>query len=372
MTLTTPILNNITTFDPLLDTQISFSYSDNQIKKKRLIITNSKTSTTVYDEIQLGMKLSYLLTGQTLPVGQYTAQIQVFDFDENASELSSPVLFYCYSSPEFSFQDFTNTIHSGTLSLSLEYIQAENEKLKEYTYYLYDFDKSLLKTSNTFFTLIDEQFSFYGLRNEQNYYVQCKGKTVHGMTVDTGLNEVYVDYVMQPNNVLLKLTNHINEGFITIDCNIIDIGYEFDNDNYEIVDGELILSNNKITYKSGFKFSDEFSIFIKSRKLPLGGTFLILKTLDGKIELSIIERGGEYYCKLSTESAIDTYNRYTYLPYPQLIDTEGFLLSDTAGNQLRDSSTEYKDEYTTVFELKRKNGLYSLNAYYERNGLTII
>lgn len=146
-TLPTPILSLISTFDPKKSVNISFSYSGSQIQSKRIVITNN-SSDIVLDDTQLGMKLSYVLEENKLQPGQYTARLQVFDFNGNSSELSQPVLFYCYSSPVLSFQGLKDKITTSSLLLNLLYSQSENDGLKEYIYYLYDENKELIDKFN--------------------------------------------------------------------------------------------------------------------------------------------------------------------------------------------------------------------------------
>lgn len=369
--LSTPILQNISTFDPSYNYTIEFSYPDTQIQKKRLVVVNNVSSAKIYDETQHGMKLTFELPGGSLSTGQFTAQIQVFDFDGNSSVLSSPVLFYCYSTPTLIFDEFKNVIHSGNLPLSLSYRQPEGDELKEFIYCLYDNDKTTVSSSETFYFPNNMSYTFYGLKNEQTYFVRCFGKTAHGMDTDTGFLRVDVDYVTQPNNMILRLQNHQDEGYISVSCNIIDIGYEIDNDSYTIENGELTLTNNRLTYNSGFNLADEYSIFIKARKLPMGA-FFAMNTGEDEVTLSIAELGGDYYCQLSVNSALDFYYRYAVLPKAQIIDTYGNLILDNNGNAITMVNMSYEDKYTAVFELKRRNQLYSLKAYYEPNGLIII
>ncbi|MDL2301480.1 hypothetical protein LJC58_03900 [Lachnospiraceae bacterium OttesenSCG-928-D06] len=371
MTLSTPILQAITTFDPKFDFQIGFTYTDSQIKSKRLVITDSITSEIIYDTTQLGMRLSYDLPANSLSTSvstQYIAQLQVFDFNGNSSELSSPVLFYCLTTPTMTFVNFDPIIHSGNVTLKIAYEQPENDALKEYVFALYSYDKIRISLSEIFYTIDDMSYSFYGLKNNQTYYVRCYGTTLHGMAADTGYVRLDVSYIMQPNNVVLNAQNYKDEGYITINCNIIDIGYKIENDNYEFVDGELILSDNKLTYNSGFTFSDDFSIFIKARKLPLN-EFFSMSSDEGDISLSIVQTGGDYYCKLTAVSAIDYYYRYAVLPRANIIDTSGNLIFDIDYNSITTVNMDYEDDYIAVFELKRKNMLYSLKVYYEQNGV---
>lgn len=370
-TLPTPTLSLISTFDPSENNNIYFSYSGNQIEKKRIIIVDNKTFETVLDNTQLGMKLCYDLPANTIKVGQYTAQVQVFDFDGNSSELSQPIIFYCYSIPIASFSNFTSKINKASINLSLSYRQAENDPIKEFTFYLYDLQKNLVTKSNSFYSLNDSSYTFLGLKNLTTYYVQCKGTSLHNMEFDTGLCEINVNYIVQPNNMLLLLSNNKCEGYIQVDCNIIDVGYIIEGGDPEFSNGEIILDNKKVTYISGFDFSDNFSMFVKARKTPLDTPFFgyTTSTSSGNVELSIKKIALNYYCVLKADSVIGSYYRYVKLPNVMIIDESSNQIIDENSNVISSQVTlDNINNYIIVFEVKRKNDLYSLKAYYEDNG----
>ena len=368
-TLSTPILATQTVIDPSLDNTISF-YSDAQIKSKRLLIKDVTTLNIVYDNTQLGMKTSYELSSNSISPGHYYIQIQIFDFDDNSSELSSPVLLYCYSTPIVEFENFSSKISKADISVTLSYSQAQSDPIKEYIFYLYDNQKVLLKQSEVFYSNSSRTYTFYGLENSKTYYIRCVTQSVHGEVGDTGYCEVYVDYVIQPNNMIVKLENHPCDGYISLNGNIIVIGYEVEGDSYEFKNGELILDNTKVTYNSGFDFSDEFSIFVKARKLSLNDTFLSYVTSSDTVSLSIIEIANKYYCKMNTKAALGEYNRYALLPNVALIDSNENhnFITDENGAILEDILLDAINNYIVVFEIRRKNNLYSLKIYYEDDG----
>lgn len=367
--LPTPTLSLISTFDPSKNNNIYFSYNGNQIKKKRIVIIDNKTFKTILDNTQLGMKLCYDLPANTIKTGQYTAQIQVFDFDGNSSELSQPVLFYCYSTPSVSFSNFTDKINKSSINLSLSYTQAENDSVKEFAFYLYDLQKKIVTKSNNFYSLNDSSYTFLGLKNLTTYYVQCKGTSLHNMDFDTGLCEINVNYIVQPNNMLLRLSNNKCEGYIQVDCNIIDVGYIIEGGKPDFKNGEVILDNKKVTYISGFDFSDNFSMFIKARKIPLDTTFFGYTTSSGNVELLIKKIALNYYCVLRADSVIGSYYRYVKLPNIMIIDENSNQIIDENSNVISSQVTiDDINNYIIVFEVKRKNNLYNLKAYYEDNG----
>lgn len=361
-TLPTPILSSISSFDPSLPVSISFLYSGNQIEKKRLIIMNSNTDSTVYDNTQYGMKLSYELDANTLLPGQYIAQIQVFDFDGNSSELSQQVLFYCYSTPVIGFTNFKSKINTASVKLNLSYSQAQNDSIKEYVYYLYDYQKNLLSHSDTFYNSNNFSYTFFGLKNLTTYYVRCIAKSIHNIEADTGFVELKVEYIVNPNFTIIELNNNRCEGYINVNCNIVDIQYR-KTGTPTFSDGKVDLTNKEVTYVSGYDISNEFSIFIKAASIQPNVPFFEFWTLNNVdpdpsapiaaecVSLEIKKIASVYYCILHIASALDEYNRYLRLDN---------LVID--GNQVKD-----KDNNIIIFEVKFKYNLYSLKSYYEKN-----
>lgn len=367
--LATPILSNISTFDPSESNIISFYYTGGQIEKKRLVVKNN-TGATVYDNTQLGMRLDYELPAKKLTAGQqYTAQVQVFDFNGNSSKLSSSVIFYCFSNPVVSFDSPPSKINSAQYTAHFNFSQKENDTIKQYRYELYDIQHQLVSTSEYFYDNKHYSYTFRGLKNLTNYYIKCTGETVHNVSFDTGFTELTINYIVQPNNMILRTTNNSTEGYITVDCNIIDIGYKVDNDNYSFGKDGVTLVNNNVVYNSGFDFSDVFSIFIKAKEVPLNSTFFSFQYYGGILKLSIIRFATKYYCRLEAVGTICNFTQYVELPNVAILDETGKnIITDEHGNILQQVTLDYVNNYITVFEIKRKNGLYELKTYYENNG----
>ena len=368
--LATPILSNISTFDPSESNIISFYYTGGQIEKKRLVVKNN-TGVTVYDNTQLGMRLDYELPAKKLTAGQqYTAQIQVFDFNGNSSELSSSVIFYCFSKPTVNLSTPPSEINSAQYTTQFSYSQKESDTIKQYRYELYDVQHQLVSTSEYFYDSNHYSYTFRGLKNLTNYYIKCTGETVHNVSFDTGFTKLIINYVVQPNNMVLRTTNNSTEGYITVDCNIIDIGYKVENDNYSFGKDGVTLVNNNVVYNSGFDFSDDFSIFIKAKEVPLNNIFFHYQFSAGEVMLQIIRFATKYYCELKVyEGNYKGLQQYVELPNVAILDETGKnIITDEHGNILQQVTLDYVNNYITVFEIKRKNGLYELKTYYENNG----
>lgn len=372
--LLTPLLQSQPPFDPRDSRTFPFAYDGNQVFRNRLVITDNETLKDVYDDVQIGMKLNHTVPAGTLSSNrQYLAKVKVYDDSGNESEFSSPIKFYCFTTPEFYFQDLAsdNTIHCANLNVTLSYSQPENEPIQQYRFELYQNDRTLLYTSNVFYGN-ELTHTFYGLKNNETYYIRAVCVTQHGMSADTGFIKINVEYVMIPANVIFKAENNYDNGYISLESGIIDIGYTVDNDNYSFAGGEVTLTDNRVTYNSGFEIPDDFCVYLKARKLPLGDTFFIMPQDNGDIGLSIVKICREFYCRLSVPSPAGVYTRYAPLPRAVLADENNALITDTQDACIMLTGCDYFDGYVTVFELKRKNGFYSLKTYYEPNGIIVI
>lgn len=72
---------------------------------------------------------------------------------------------------------------------------------------------------------------------------------------------------------------------------------------------------------------------------------------------------------LTAKSAIGNYYRYVKMPNVMLLDTYKNYIVDENENHISSLVTlDNLNNYIVVFEVKRKNNLYSLKAYYENNG----
>lgn len=358
--LPTPYVASIDAFDPLFSYDVTFSYTGNQPVQNRAVITDNDTYQVVYDETISTRKLLHTIPKEKLIAGkQYIIQIQVFDIDNNKSNLSDEVLFYCFTSPIFNLNTIDNPHRAASITLTASYYQAENETLKSYQYLLYDYSHNLIKSSDVLYGDIVSQ-TFYGLENNTQYYARCIAETSHGMSFDTGEQLINVVYKTIPANMLFQAENHPCSGYISLITNVIVIGHELENDNYTFNDdGSVTLWDNSLTYKDGFSVEGDFVLYIDAKELPVG-TFL--KTADDKFTLSIVNICDCYYCEFKSGD----YVLYEILPEAQLITTDGVFLVNELGQKIEIINTTYEKENYLIFELKRINNIYGLNIY-QRN-----
>lgn len=357
--LQTPTLISISPFDPSEDFTFGFIYSGNQATANRLVVTDNETSSVVYDTTVQTMKLEHVLPANTLTAGkQYSAQIQVFDEDENCSHLSSQLLFYCFSVPTFILNGVSDNMEykSPSLELTINYSQSEGEEIRSLQYLQYSYDKTIMCYSNTLYT--PTAHTFYELKNKNVYYFRAIGETVNGIPLDTGYIKVNIQYTKAKANLAFEVENNYAEGYVQIRANIKDIGYTVDG-TYTLEDGLLVLDDSTLTYHDGFNASGDFVLYVEAKKLPVD-TFLT--TNSGGFSLSIVNICDSYYCQLHVDDS--NYSLYSSLPKAKLSTSDDKILSTSDGKMIEIVNTTYDDDELIIFEVKRIGHLYKLSTFY--------
>ena len=190
MAVTTPVLNSVAAFDANNDMVFTFvSVGGNQVVANRLIIKDANTSAVLYDATVQSFAYEHKLPGGTLLNGSYyQATITTYDLGGTGSAPSSPIQFYCFTTPQFEFANLSDgdNITTATYSFIVQYNQIENELLNQYSFILYDEDDNQISTSGVQYvgstslppTLV--VWTVNGLNDGANYKIVAHGATVYG------------------------------------------------------------------------------------------------------------------------------------------------------------------------------------------------
>lgn len=361
-TLLTPTLTKVNTFDSSESYRFEFLYSGNQPVKNQLVIVNNETSEVVYNDIQINRRLFHDLNPDILENGvQYYAQVKVFDIDNNESDFSAKAIFTPYTRPSFYMTGLPHEgkpLEGANLTVNVEFRQQEGDSISEIVYYLYDRNMKLMSQSTVIHSLDDTQYTYYGLENLTKYYVKCAGKSVYGFDINTGVQEVYVEYEYVKSNLGIVVTNDA-AGFLIVKTNIIDVPYDIENDDYEFVDNYLIIEEgNKLIYHLG-DFSDfnDFSFIGGVTHIQFGETLFTISAAElnsdlekvpkEQVRIYAVDRGPAYYVRLDV--AYDDTRFYTI--YEKICD---------------------KDDYDPIDEFRflvnRSHGLYNLKVKIIKGG----
>lgn len=244
--LTQPIINTIAAFDATIAHEISFSVIGGaQVLSNRLVISENRTGSVVYDQIQSSLKFAHIIPANTLQNGSYyNAVIYTIDNAQQQSEPSVPVPFYCYTRPALSITNIpvTETIENGTYEFTANYAQNEGELLDSYKFILYDSNKQVLTESDLIYYAIDSSlaYTFVGMSNDTSYYIEVQGQTVNKTSLSSGLQFFTVRYIQPASFAICDLVNNCNEGYIQISSNIVAI------DGFSNPDPPIYIDNKEV------------------------------------------------------------------------------------------------------------------------------
>lgn len=155
MALQKPTLSTIAAFDATSAHTITFYVSGgDQVVKNKCIITLGTSGTVVYEDTQTTFNLQHTIPANTLTNGQYyLLQIQTLNANNDTSPLSSPMPFYCYTTPTFEFSNLPtgNIIPNASYIFQLGYNQAQGESLSSYNIDVYSSGQNLIWSSGTIY-----------------------------------------------------------------------------------------------------------------------------------------------------------------------------------------------------------------------------
>lgn len=262
-----PIIHPIEPFDSSLGTGINFTWKGNQIFKARCIIKNNETGTIVYDQTQSTMKQLYTIPSNSGLINgtYYVVYVSVFDTNNKESDLQSVgTPFYCLSKPVFNLSvPSGGIIQASIYKFGVNYSQAQNELLDFFNVTLYTHQKTPISSSGEIFDMSDMSYVISGLENAKQYYLRATGKTLHGITLDTGFNLITISYTIAQVFNILEPNNKAESGAIEIKGNIVSAVGVSEKDVIYIGNEYADLRDNSVTFEEGFEVKGDFTkIFV--------------------------------------------------------------------------------------------------------------
>ena len=233
MALQKPIVGTIAAFDATSVQTIKFAVSGgDQVTANRAIIKLGSTNEVLYDETQTTFALQHTIPANTLTNGNYyIIQIQTLNSNSDTSALSSPVTFYCYSTPTFSFSNLptNNVVKNVGYNFSLSYNQSEGEALSSYIVDVYSITQSLIWSSNIVYVgasgVPPTSFTIpvSGFEDSSAYYIRARGQTEQLTELDTGYILLTTEFDARSIYTQLLLTNNSCDGYIMITSNVVSL-----------------------------------------------------------------------------------------------------------------------------------------------------
>ena len=336
MALIRPILYSISAFDATNSQVFTFNVSGgDQVVKNRLVISKQSDNTIVYDNVQTTFAFRHVLPENTLINGEYySAYITTYNSANEQSLPSLGIQFYCFSTPSFIFSNIpiNRIINNASYNFIVTYNQNELEHLRSYTFNLYNSERVLLTSSGVQYisstsTLpLNINYTFSGLNDEETYYIEVNGQTMHGMVIDTGFVLFSVQYEVPNVFSIISLNNNCEGGYITIKSNLVGIDGEanpyppvYVDDNTAI---DLTGVGDYVLWNSGYEINGDFTASLWGRNFNDNNEIIILS--DGIQTLKINYRkdeNGRYYAELIVKAEFYTYYLYTNPIYVYSGDT---------------------------------------------------
>ena len=338
-------LYNVNAFDANNVNIFSFLWNGNQSFGNILQIRDNVSNNIIYQEKQTTMQLKHTLSSNVLTNGRlYNARVAVIDIDGNVSEYSDPVLFYCFTTPNFTFNNIeTNqVIKNSSYQVSMSYNQLENDPIQSWEISLYDISKTMFQTSGVHYS--DKiAYTLTDLEDNQTYYIRATCCSLNGIEVDTGYILISVNYKQPSVYSILSLENISNNGYIKIQSNIRAVEAK-SNKEVEYINNEYVdLKDNYIYIDEDFSLEDDFVINLLGYNLTSNA--LIMQLSDGINNINLYLRKGTYNINNNIEKTFIEVNIPTsftsYVCFSNYIDNP--------------SNTDMLDIW-----LKRKNGLYGV------------
>lgn len=339
-----PQLFNINSFDSHKEMCFRFVWNGNQSFGNILYIYENGTN-LIYEKPETTMQLKHTLPANTLVNGKtYTAKVCVIDIDGNESELSDPILFCCFTTPTFTFDNISenNIIKNASYEVSMSYYQIENEPLQSWEISLYDMSQNKIQGSGVSYSN-EIKYTLTSLEDNQKYYIKATCMTLNGMEVSTDFILFKVEYKRPSVYSLLTLENVSNSGYIKLQSNIRAVE-AYSKKAIEYINNECVnLKNNTVYIDKDFSLNDDFVINLLGYNLTPNA--LIMQLSDGNNTINLYLRKGTYDINNNIEKTfielnIPIFSTY-YICYSNYIDNP--------------SSTDMIDIW-----LKKKDGLYSV------------
>lgn len=291
-------------FDATKDYTFNFAWTGNQSMGSKITIRKNTDNSIVYFGNYISMRQEFVLPAKTLTNGTcYSATIEILDSAQNIiSDISNIIVFYCYSTPAFTFDNISDDIVIGSSSyhILVNYYQAEKEPLAQYQIGLYDINHALIQSQGIQY--VTSPVSQVGaiistLENSATYFIRATGKTLNNMILDTGFLSITVKYIQPGMFSFIDLQNINMKGNISATSNLISIRGTSNPPEHELnyIDGtmvDLTSPGHYIQFSEGFSFSQNWSMAASF----LGGkvNLPLLKWDDGKYTAILLYREGKF------------------------------------------------------------------------------
>lgn len=355
MALVTPTLLPMVAFDATQQATFTFTVqgSSAQVVANQLTIREQDTNDIVYQEKQETFTYTHVVNADELTNGTYyNATISTFDTNDNQSQESVPIQFWCYTTPTLQFTNIPSSgiITNSSFNFQFTYTQIENEPINSYVVNLFNSSQVQIATSGVQYATTGTppysgSYTFTGFENNTVYYVQVTATTTEGTIISTGLQQFTVQYTRPDLFTLVQLTNNCDEGYVTITSNIILIEGSSNPDPPTYINNQevdLTDEGSWVQWNEGFSITGDMMARVWFRNPNEYSTLVQFSNTNGQtIKLNFMlgyenvdSTDMEAYIEAYVESAAG-YSYYIYSNYvTPLADTADYVVYLTRVNDI--------------------------------------
>ena len=282
MAMMKPIGYSVSAFDATQNQVFKFDVQGgSQVNYNEIIIRNNTTNAVAYQNKIQSFVFSQTVPSNTLSNGiYYNYSFITYDVNDNASEPSTPIPFYCYTTPTVVFTNLPsdNILQNASFQFVIQYNQTEGENLKRLNIYLYDSNNNIIDSSGDLTSVMIPPINFVynvnGLFDEERYYIQVVAETQYDTIVYSNKEELFVNYESPIIFNLVDLTNNCEKGYVTVTNNNISIDGESNPTPPHYLNDEridLVNYDTWVQWTKGYNFSNQnYSIGIWMSPAQLG------------------------------------------------------------------------------------------------------
>ena len=259
-----PFIQLLNSFDANIGTTIKFSWLGNQPVSNTIIIKDNNTNVIIYEKMLPSMRLEHTIPGNSGLINGtlYNISVKVTDSNGVDSEWSTPLLFYCYSTPIFKINiEPEQIIQAQTYGVDITYSQAEGELLQSYRVRVFNSSDTVIYDSNIRYIL--DTVKITNLQDNGHYYIVATGETINGMSLSTGKISFSADFIKSETYFMCEVQNMYDTGGVYIKSNIISVDGYSDSDLTYIDNDIADLTNNAVHFNKGFLISGNFLLLVK-------------------------------------------------------------------------------------------------------------
>lgn len=326
----TVYIKPISAFDASNAQVITFGYSGNQCTKNRIIVYNSATNASVYDDTVTTYTLAHTIPAGTLTNGNsyyctITAYYTLSSVEYSVTSSSSNV-FKCLTTATWAFTGLSegSVIGNSYYDFTMTYSQTQSETVNEYYIVLYNTSGSVYWTSGVLYD-VAATTRITGLPSNTVLYARAYGTTTSGLPLDTRNSStgadltITVDYTVPSIYSIAELENDKWKGWTKVNSNFAAIEGISDSAVVYVNSKYANLTSNRVIFNSGVLISGDYIVEAQAYDITPNLPFIAI--LGTSLELiltfrqSVLSDGEKIFAEFKeTNTGYVLYSNYLDVP----------------------------------------------------------